>query len=248
VSVDQSYRLEPSQVAGFNQAYRSIIPESVAGANSAPSFETWSLSFEQRFTTGTYLGLSGEILSSDLNRQVGVVEFFVPPVPGPALTPQQTREKLDFHEKSLLMTLNQLVGREWSFGANYRLSKAELNDRFPGIPSSAALLGGFQADQDLESIIHQVQLSAYYNHPSGFFGGVSSIWTAQSNHGYTPDRPGDNFWQFNVEAGWRFFRRHLETSVALLNIADHDYRLNPLNLTTELPHERTLALRLKFNF
>jgi len=33
----------------------------------------------------------------------------------------------------------------------------------------------------------------------------------------------------------------------LLNIADHD-RVNPLNLTTELPHERTLALRMKFNF
>src|SRR5262249_11830888 len=34
VSLDQSYRLEPSQVAGVNQAWRSLIPESVAGAQS----------------------------------------------------------------------------------------------------------------------------------------------------------------------------------------------------------------------
>jgi hypothetical protein len=39
VSFDQSFRLEPTHVAGFNQAYRSIIPEAVVGANAAPKFE-----------------------------------------------------------------------------------------------------------------------------------------------------------------------------------------------------------------
>ena len=34
VSFDQSVRLEPSQVAGFNQAYRSLIPEAIAGSTS----------------------------------------------------------------------------------------------------------------------------------------------------------------------------------------------------------------------
>jgi outer membrane receptor protein involved in Fe transport len=39
VSFDQSFALEPTQVAGFNQAWRSLIPESVAGANSGARFE-----------------------------------------------------------------------------------------------------------------------------------------------------------------------------------------------------------------
>ena len=96
--------------------------------------------------------------------------------------------------------------------------------------------------------MNQLHLSAIYNHPSGFFGGASAIWSVQSNQGYTPDRPGDNFWQFNLEAGWRFLRRRVEARIALLNLTDQDYRLNPLNLTAELPRERELVLSLRFNF
>ncbi|MBC8096562.1 MAG: TonB-dependent receptor, partial [Akkermansiaceae bacterium] len=73
VSLDQSVRLEPSQVAGFNQAYRSLIPESVAGAAAAPTFETWALSLEQKLGKSTFMGLSGELLSSKVDRTIGVV-------------------------------------------------------------------------------------------------------------------------------------------------------------------------------
>src|SRR5208282_3364389 len=37
-SLDQSYQIEPSQVAGFIQNYRSIIPESIAGDNAGAEF------------------------------------------------------------------------------------------------------------------------------------------------------------------------------------------------------------------
>ena len=39
-SLDQSIQIEPSQVAGFIQSYRSIIPESIAGGNAGAHFET----------------------------------------------------------------------------------------------------------------------------------------------------------------------------------------------------------------
>jgi outer membrane receptor for monomeric catechols len=146
------------------------------------------------------------------------------------------------------LTVNQLLGDQWSVGARYRLSEAELDDVFPDIPTSAATFGGFQRRQELEATLHQLHLFTIFNHPSGFFAGSSAIWTTQSNKGYTPDRPGDDFWQFNVEAGYRFFRRRVELRLALLNLLDQDYRLNPLNLTTELPRERTLAASLRFNF
>jgi hypothetical protein len=58
----------------------------------------------------------------------------------------------------------------------------------------------------------------------------------------------DEFWQFNVAAGYRFPKRRAEIAWALLNITDQDYRLNPLTLYAELPRERTFALRFKFNF
>jgi tetratricopeptide (TPR) repeat protein len=247
-SLDQSVRLEPSQVAGFNQAFRSVIPEAVAGANAAATFDAWSVSLQQKLGRGTFLSLSGEILSSEVDRTVGLVDFVVPTSIGTGFSVGSTREQLDYRERSLIATLHQLLGDEWSFGARYRLSQSELEDVFPDIPSAVLALGGFQRQRDLEATLHQLHLFTIFNHPSGFFAGSSAVWTSQSNKGYTPDRPGDDFWQFNVEAGYRFARRRVEVRLALLNITDQDYKLNPLNLTTELPRDRTLAASLRFSF
>jgi len=249
VNLEQSVRLEPSQVAGFNQAFRSLIPESVGGLNAAPTFDGWALSLEQKFGRGTFVAVSGEILSSEVGREVGAVDFQIPVGPGPSspFSTTQAREQLDFRERTLTVTFNQLLGEEWSLGARYRLSRVDYQDRYPDLPASAGF-GGFQRDQNLEAILSQVQLTAFYNHPAGFFAGVEALWTSQSNQGYHPDRPGDDFWQFNVEGGWRFWQRRAELRLALLNLADRDYRLNPLNLTATLPRGREVVMSLRLNF
>ena len=64
----------------------------------------------------------------------------------------------------------------------------------------------------------------------------------------TPAEPGDDFWQFNAFAGYRFLHRKAEVTLGLLNITDQNYNLNPLNLYNELPRSRTLALRLQLSF
>jgi len=236
-------------VTGFNQAYRSVIPESVAGASAAPTFDGRAVSVEQKLGPSTFIGVSGEIISSKVERVVGVVENAVS-LGGPTFpfSASGTRENLDFRERSLIVTLNQLLGDAWSLGAHYRLSHAELGDRFPDIPSSATLNGGFQTEQQLEATMHQLNLFAIYNNPCGFFASASAIWTTQHNNGYTPARPAPDFWQFNVETGYRFAQRRAELRVGLLNLTDQGYRLNPLNLAQELPRERTLAVSFQFNF
>jgi Tfp pilus assembly protein PilF len=246
-SLDQSYELEPSQVAGFIQNYRSIIPESIAGANAGARFETYDLSLEQKFHTGTYLGVSGEILNSTVDRVDGAFDYNFLSLPFPV--PSGLRENLDYHEKSLQLTANQLLGKEWALGARYRLSEAILNDNFVNVPNSVP--GGFvnfQPRQRTEGILHQLDLSVIYNHPSGFFAEAEALWFAQSNEGYTPNEPGDDFWQFNLFIGYRSPHRKAEVTVGLLNIAGQDYNLNPLNVYNELPRTRTVAVRLQFNF
>ena len=116
------------------------------------------------------------------------------------------------------------------------------------LPASAVAYGGFHRQQELEATLHQVNLFALFNHPSGVFAQFDSLWTAQSNHGYDPDIPGDDFWQFNFQVGYRFPRRQAEVRLGVLNLTDQDYRLNPLNLTSELPRERTLLASLRFSF
>jgi Flp pilus assembly protein TadD len=244
-SIEQSVRLEPSQVAGFNQAWRSLIPESVVGAQAGARLETGSLEWDYRFPTETYLSIRGDVNRSEVRRQVGVFDLLF------LAEPSSTPERLDYQEAGLLVTLNQLVGKNVALGAQYRLSNAQLEDVYPLIPESVPHF--FPPDelkprQNLESTLHQIHLFAALNHESGCFGRVEALWSTQSNHGYEPDRPGDSFWQFNVFAGYRFPNRRVEIQLGLLNIADQDYRLNPLNLTPELPRDRTFVASLRLNF
>jgi Tfp pilus assembly protein PilF len=244
-SVDQSYQLEPSQVAGFLQSFRSVIPESVAAESPGAEFETYGISFEQKFSTKTYLGLSGQILNS-LDRQV--VGAFDAQFPESLYAvPSGLRENLDYQEKTLQFTANQLLGREWSVGAEYGISRATLNNNFVDVPDGLRV-ANFVPRQQTEATLQQADLFAIYNHPSGFFLQGEALWNGQNNAGYTPSLPSDDFWQFNAFVGYRFLHRRAELRLGLLNIGGQDYNLNPLNLHQEYPHQRTFTIRLRFNF
>ena len=88
--------------------------------------------------------------------------------------------------------------------------------------------------------------AAILNHPSGFFSQFDALWSSQSSKG--PDLPGDDFWQFNAHLGYRFPRRQAEVRISVLNLTGQDYRLNPLNLTSELPRQRTFLASVRFSF
>ena len=63
-----------------------------------------------------------------------------------------------------------------------------------------------------------------------------------------PDIPGDDIFQFNAYAGYRFRRNYGDVTLGFLNMTDQDYQLNPLNYYNELPRERTLVARVRLNF
>jgi outer membrane receptor protein involved in Fe transport len=77
---------------------------------------------------------------------------------------------------------------------------------------------------------------------------VESLWTQQSNRGDSAGLPGDDFWQVNAFVGYRFPRRVAEVRVGVLNLTGQDYRLNPLNLTPDLPRHRTVMVSFRFNW
>lgn len=241
---ENTYRLEPTQIGGFNQSYRSVLPESVAGLVPASRFETRNLALDLNFDTGTFLSLEGELLHSKATRTVGVLTnstFF--PVPDRA---SSTSQRLEFEEKSLFITVNQLLGKEWSIGARYRLSQANLTGRFDAVPATAA--GAAAIMQNEEALLHQLNLGVNYNHRCGFFAQWLSVWSMQENSGYAPARSTADFWQHSVYAGYRFAKRHAELRVGVVNLANQNYQLNPLNLYAELPRERTVTVGLKLNF
>jgi hypothetical protein len=185
---------------------------------------------DQKFGSGTYLGAQAEWLSSEARRAIGITEFTN--VFGFEMRPGTTPQELDYDERTLLFTFNQLVGKHVSLGARYRWSQADLETRLTEVSPTVTAF----AHSDVQAILHQVYLTALVYHPSGLFGQFESLWSQQSNQGYNPDIPGDDFWQFNVFAGFRFPRRQAELRVGVLN------------LTADLPRDRTLVMSLRFHF
>lgn len=241
VSLDESYRLEPTQLAGFPQAFRSLISESVVGSVSAPKYETLGLALDLKLGPRTFAGVQLERLKTSVHRDIGVFTLVNGLSP---FVPDSTPEQLDYTEYALDANFNQLLGNYFVVGADYRLTQVELQDVLPDVPVSALPTAG-QAEH---ARLHQVTSYLLFNHPSGFFAKAELLWYAQDNWGYATPLPGDNFFQENLYVGYRFAHRHAELMLGFLNLGGQDYQLNPLTVYSELPRERVIEARLSFVF
>jgi outer membrane receptor protein involved in Fe transport len=242
VSFDESYRLEPSQLGGFSQAFRTLIPESLFGSVAAPDHEVWGGALDLKFKTRTYVGLQGEWLRSDVKQTVGALDYrFAEPLPN--IYPGSLRQHLDYDERAITVTVNQLLGDEWAAGAQYSFVRSELESRFPSL--SQALT---EVDSVNRAELQRVRLSLLRNLPSGFFAQGQWEWYSQINLGSASALPDDSFQQLNLFVGYRFPRQHGDITLGVLNVTGEDYRLNPVTPYAELPREAVFYARLRFRF
>ena len=240
---DDSVRLEPTQMAGFTQVFRSLIPESVVGLVPGTSFEVAGIGFDQALPSGTYFGVEAAHLTSDGEREVGALTNGTPlPLPDTLIALQET---LEFEERTVALYANQLLGPSWTLGARGSLSEATLCTRYPNLPLSTPGIDGLNTD--VSSRLGRLEFSLLYQHPRGWFAQWFSNYYHQSNDGYVPELPGDSFWQQNVFVGYRWPRQRAEIRAGILNLTDQDYRLNPLNLLNEPRRERTFVISVQLN-
>jgi tetratricopeptide (TPR) repeat protein len=270
-SFDESVRLEPVQVAGFLQAYRTAISESLVGSVAGSRYRLAGLSLEQKLPSRTYLGLEYSVLTQDVDRTIGVFDDLERAFATIGVLPSSLVEEDRYREDILTATANQLLGENWAFGARYRYTHSRLRQKRPEAGASLAVaqemyvadLANF-ADSTQEAGLHELSLGLLFNHPSGLFARGEAAWYQQNND-FTLTvavpgnaRPllrtrnrgaaGDDFWQFNLLAGYRFHRNQCELACGLLNITGQDYRLNPLTPYLELARERTFVLRCRLTF
>jgi outer membrane receptor protein involved in Fe transport len=239
-SFDQSIRIEPTQIGGFNQAFRSLIPESLAGSIVGARFETFGVGADQKIGKNLYLGIEGEWLESKADRTFGTVDFQTTfPF---SQSPGTATELLRFRERSLLGTLNYLIGDYIALGVRHQLSDAKLESVIPQVAAP------FSGRAESEGLLNQTDIFAIINHPLGFFSEVGATHYNQQTQNRPSGLPDDDFWQVNLSLGWRSPRRNVEAMVSLLNVNDQDYRLYPINLYRDPPRERTFAARLRLNF
>jgi Tfp pilus assembly protein PilF len=234
---DSSTLIEPSEVAGFNQAFRSLIPES-AGFGTAPAtrFETWGLGADHKFPTGTYVDVEAQLLTSRGNQLVGVWTNTVPIAPAGTMELPETQY---FQEKDAFVSVSQLIGKELSVGARYNLTSVDLS-------SHVAVPPGLIGTEHENSTLNEVSLFGNFAVPCGFFSQLQANYWEQFNT--LPGEGNSGFWQFNLYAGYRFPHRHVEVSVGVVNIGNQDYHIDPVTYFLEQAHNRTFVASMKFNF
>jgi tetratricopeptide (TPR) repeat protein len=238
VSLDESYRLEPTELAGFPQAFRSLISESIVGSQSAPTFDTLGGALDLKLGSRTYAGIQFEHLGSDVNQGIG--DFDLSNGMAPASV-SGTAELLNYTENTFAASLNQLLGDGFVLGAAYKRTQSDLGYVFPGVSS----LDGTQ-----KARLQEVDSYVLFNHPSGFFARAEIHWYGQSDvplPGSAPE-PGVGFFQENLFAGWFFAHRRAELQLGILNLSGGDYHLDPLTVYQELPRKRVFEGRFSFLF
>ncbi len=233
VSFDQSFSLEPAQVAGFAQNYRDVFPAALTGSPSAPRNQLFGVLLDRRFATDTYVGLQAQQLEADADTPVGV--FFVPVALREPLYPGTPAQNVGYRERSLQFTLDQLLEDSWAINLRYRLTGSELDRRILEIRP---------AQHELTAQLHELRLVGRWNHVSGGFASLGGTWRHQEVDG------GANaeVWQLDAELGYRLLQRRLEFRLGLLNLTDADARFTPVTPFAEWPRSRTFVASLKLNF
>jgi Tfp pilus assembly protein PilF len=244
---DASTSIEPTEVGGFNQAFRSLIPQSAGfGTPPAAQFETWGLGVDHKFPTGTYVDVEGQLLTSRGNQLIGAYDqTSLAQTSLPIADFNQTQY---FQEKDAFASVNQLIGKDVSLGARYTLTAVDLtvNDFVPETGTTVT-----QAHEN--STLNELSLFANYYLPCGFFSQIQGNYWDQHNayNNFTAtgaSEPGDEFWQCNIYAGYRFARRHAEAAVGVVNLFNQDYNIDPVTYFLEQAHNRTFVASLKLSF
>lgn len=236
VSFDESFRLEPAQLSGFPQAFRTLVSESLVSSIEAPHYELTGVGLDFKLRGRNYLGLRWTHSQANFHRQVGFYQE------GPAasvVTPTATREDLDYQEDVIGVSVNQLLGTQWSAGVNYDIQFSDLQNQFanPLLHLEPSL------NLDGRSRLHRMSGFGLWNHPSGFFARSEIDHYHQANNNLADE----SLTQVNLMCGLRFHNNRAELSAGVLNLTDQNYKLHPLNTYSELPRERLFMIRFRMN-
>ncbi len=251
VGLEQNFRLEPAQIAGVVQAYRSILPESRVAANAGTPQAIAGVGWERRWGTNTYSAVAVDLLASDGNRHRGAYDW----LDSGAVVPSSLRERLEYKELSFRAGLDRLIGDHLSVGAHYQWTRANLRRRFPGLP--AFLNSDDGLDGELTELptrrhergdLHRLNLRARAYLPGGWLLVTEGDWWGQHVLESGDARTDTSFWQWHLTGGWRSPRRRFEANAGVLNLLEANGNVHPINLHATPPLERTFVARLLFRF
>ncbi len=242
VTYDESLRLEPTQLAGFPQTFRTIISESLVGSVETPLHTVGGMAVDLTLPTRTWLSLEGKYQGSQVDQQSGYFNYDSRRRPAPYAVPASMAQSLSLGESTGLLTANQILARDWFLLGTYQFTRADLDSTLLTIPAPLT----FPRTESSTSNLQRITASLLYQRPDGWFGRVLLNWYDQENSPNVLVRR-ESFPQLDLFAGYRFPKLHGDVTVGVLNVTDQSYSLYPLTIYQQLPYSRMLYLRLRIN-
>lgn len=243
VTLEDSFRLEPAQLAGFPQAFRTLISERLVGSVAAPAHEVAAAALDLG-TNHWYATVTGGWLGAHVDRSEG--SFWRLQALNSPVTPGEHQVDIRYEEVFARASLSRLLGSYWVAGGGVQFTHSTFDESVQAAFDPLLFPNGLGTREN--SDLWRGFLFGVFNHPTGLFGRLDLNWYAQENSGPKAPGPGDSFPMIDLEAGYRFWNRRGEVALGLLNLTDEDYHLHPLTPYQEMPRERVGYLRLRFNF
>lgn len=237
MSMEQSYSLEPSQVAGLLQSFRGTIP-GYLGLIPAQSIRTAGWGFEQEAGPMCLFRVGGAWDEGAGRQGVGMI---LAPEDGVDWKPYGAIVDVDFREVSCYLSVERSMGSDFAVTGFCRIADTTLERE---------ALGGNANAEITDGVLGELVIRLQYNHPWGVFGAWESRWTVQSirsvRGGTAEPWTRDDFARHDIWLGRRFWRRRAELAFGVLNLTDDPSQLHPIHRHHEPYRTRTYAAIVRF--
>ncbi len=247
--IEDSLRLEPSNIAGLTTAYTSIVPTQITSGWAGGTIDTLSLALNGKLSEETYLSFDLSYGEFAAERTFGrFIENFTTGStanqPGELII-GEIDQSLDYDEISFTARADHLLTSRTSVGVSFTWQYAHIDEQLDndlGVSSTSPYL------DDTSATLYTGSVYARYQNTNGWFAGTDLSYWIQQSDSITPEIGDTNAPNLNLSIGYRLQKQRGEITFSILNLTDEEYELNPVNNYSEPPHERTFVIQTRFSF
>lgn len=240
VSLEGAYRLEPTQVSGLTQTFRTLIPESQFGSISGQEVEIAAMSVTFNPTDRVSFRLDAANREACSEDSFGIFSRFLPAT---VWTPDQTPVLFDFRERELVVAAQALVHDNFTVNLRHEYENTRVEQTYTEIPMGVSPL----SPRVFEGDSHLTTGTMVYSHQSGLFARTDLIGMILRNRSSSPTLGDEDVFLANLGVGFRTRGRRLEVEVGVLNLFDQSFIVNGLSSSLDLPRERAAYIKMGVN-
>lgn len=241
LALEDGYRMEPTQVAGFLQGYRALLAENLDGTHPALHFNIYGVGLS--YSSDNLIFFDLEYVSRDSTSNRGLGHFR----DNSGLIPSNWPTFTEFSESTISMTIAKIFFNNTTSSLNLNTSNAYVNATIPEITQTAFREGD----------LVQVSLKFNQQFDNGIQLFVNSSFSYQEILSLSSQKPSvssslqttnSQIWNIDLGTTWKSKKGSLLLELGLLNLLDESDSIDSINWIEPQFFGRTLYLKSHLKF